>query len=123
LSVGFEDLADDGWLLPDFGPDSPSSRLINRGCAAAGFEPQIAFRINDCQMTQAMVAAGEGIALLPRLLLEPSHPSVRVKPLASGAPVRRIVAVRMPTRYLTPAVERFLELLKAAGERRARPSR
>jgi DNA-binding transcriptional LysR family regulator len=122
-SVGFEDLVHEGWLLPDFGPDSPSSRLINRGCAAAGFEPQIAFRINDCQMTQAMVAAGEGIALLPRLLLEPTHPSVSVKPLASGAPVRRIVAARMPTRYLTPAVERFLELLRAAGERRAQPSR
>ena len=43
-------------------PDSPSFRLINRGCVAAGFEPQIVFRINDCQMTQAMVAAGEGIA-------------------------------------------------------------
>ena len=121
--VGFDDLADEDWLLPDFGPQSPSFRLINRGCAAAGFEPRVVFRINDCDMTQAMVAAGEGIALLPRLLLHPPHPQVSVKPLRDAAPVRRIIAVRMPTRYLTPAVERFLELLREAGQRRARPLR
>ena len=121
--VGFDDLADEDWLLPDFGPQSPSFRLISRGCSAAGFEPRVVFRINDCDMTQAMVAAGEGVALLPRLLLQRPHPQVSVKPLRDGAPVRRIVAVRMPTRYLTPSVERFLELMKAAGERRARPSR
>jgi DNA-binding transcriptional LysR family regulator len=119
--VGFADLADEDWLLPDFGPESPSFKLISRGCLAAGFEPRIAFRINDCQMTQAMVAAGEGIALLPRLMLRPSHPGVRVKPLGPGAPIRRIVAVRLPTRYLTPSVKRFLELLSEAGRRHAAP--
>jgi DNA-binding transcriptional LysR family regulator len=119
--IGFADLADEDWLLPDFGPESPSFKLISKGCMAAGFEPRIAFRINDCQMTQAMVAAGEGIALLPRLMLRPSHPGVSVKPLGPGAPVRRIVAVRLPTRYLTPSVERFLELLRRAGRRHAAP--
>jgi DNA-binding transcriptional LysR family regulator len=119
--VGFRDLADEDWLLPDFGPESPSFKLIDRGCTAAGFEPHIAFRINDCQMTQAMVAAGEGIALLPRLMLRPSHSGVTVKPLWPSAPVRRIVAVRLPTRYLTPSVERFLELLREASARHAAP--
>jgi DNA-binding transcriptional LysR family regulator len=114
-AVGFEDLRAQDWLLPDFGADSPSFKLIAAGCAAAGFEPRIAFRINDCQMTQAMVAAGEGIALLPRLMLRPEHPGVSVKPLAEGAPIRRIVALRLPTRYLSPAVERFLGLLRDAG--------
>ena len=119
--VGFPDLVDEDWLLPDFGPQSPSFRLINRGCAAAGFEPKIVFRINDCGMTQAMIAAGEGIALLPRLMLRPRHPGVSIKPLGPDAPIRRIVAVRLPTRYLTPAVERFLQLLRDAGERHAAP--
>jgi DNA-binding transcriptional LysR family regulator len=119
--IGFPDLADEDWLLPDFGPESPSFKLISRGCTAAGFEPRIVFRINDCQMTQAMVAAGEGIALLPRLMLRPSHPGVRVRPLSPEAPIRRIVAVRLPTRYLTPSVERFLELLRDAGKRHAAP--
>jgi DNA-binding transcriptional LysR family regulator len=119
--VGFPDLAEEDWLLPDFGPQSPSFKLIDSGCRAAGFEPRVAFRINDCTMTQAMVAAGEGIALLPRLMLRPSHPGVSVKPLGPDAPIRRIVAVRLPTRYLSPSVERFLELLRSAGERHAAP--
>jgi DNA-binding transcriptional LysR family regulator len=88
---------------------------------AAGFEPRIAFRINDCQMTQAMVAAGEGIALLPRLMLRPRHPGVSVKALGQDAPIRRIVAIRLPTRYLTPSVERFLEVLRDAGKRHSGP--
>jgi DNA-binding transcriptional LysR family regulator len=119
--VGFDDLAGEDWLLPDFGPDSPHLKVINRGCLAAGFEPHIAFRINDCHMTQAMVAAGEGIALLPRLMLRPRHLGVTIKPLGGEAPTRRIVAIRMPTRYLTPAVEHFLELLREAGERHSAP--
>jgi DNA-binding transcriptional LysR family regulator len=121
--VGFADLAEEGWLLPDFGPDSPSFKLISRGCIAAGFEPRVAFRINDCQMTQAMVAAGEGIAILPRLMLRPPHPGVVVKPLGPNAPIRRVVAVRLPTRYLTPSVGRFLELLREAAQPYEQPVR
>lgn len=119
--VTFADLAGEDWLLPDFGPDSPFVRLVSRGCSAAGFEPSIAFRINDCQMTQAMVAAGEGVALLPRLMLRPVREGVAVKPLATNAPVRRIVAVRLASRFLSPAAERFLHLMRAAGERHAAP--
>ena len=58
------DLADEDWLLPDFGPESPTLKLIGRMCAAAGFEPRVAFRVNDCQVTLAMVAAGEGVSIL-----------------------------------------------------------
>lgn len=35
--VGFPDLVDEDWLLPDFGPQSPSFKLIARGCTQAGF--------------------------------------------------------------------------------------
>lgn len=113
--VAFADLAEEDWLLMDFGPDSPTMRVLNRGCAAAGFEPNIVFRVNDCDMTLAMVAAGEGVSTLPRLMLPRDHPAVRTRPFAEGAPVRRITAMRLPARYLTPATERFLELLAAAA--------
>ncbi len=119
--VGFGDLAEERWIIPDFGADSPSLRLLRRSCAEAGFEPAIAFRINDCQMTQALVAAGEGIAVLPRLMLRPPHSGVRVRPLGPRAPVRRVVALRLPTRYPSPLSTRFLELLRAAGRRYAAP--
>ena len=114
--IPFAKLARERWLLPDFGPDSPSFRMIDRRCAQAGFAPDIAFRVNDCNMTQALVAAGEGIALLPRLMLVAAHPGVAIRTLAADPPIRRVCALRLPTRYLTPATERFLALLDAAAE-------
>jgi DNA-binding transcriptional LysR family regulator len=114
--VAFAELADEAWLLPAFGPDSPSLRLINRGCAAAGFEPRVVCRVNDCQMTQAMIATGVGISILPQLMLQPVRPGVAVKPIARDGPVRRIAAARLPGRHRAPAAERFLTLLgQAAG--------
>ena len=113
--ISVADLASEGWLLPDFGPDSPSLQMIHRRCAAAGFEPRIVVRINDCQMTQAMVAAGFGVALLPRLMLRLPHPGVAIKALDRDPPIRRVCALRLPTRFLTPATERFLALLVVAS--------
>ena len=82
--------------------------MIDRRCREAGFEPHISYRINDCQMTQALVAAGEGIAVLPRLMLQAAHPRVAIRPLATDPPIRRVSALRLTSRYLTPATERFL---------------
>jgi DNA-binding transcriptional LysR family regulator len=114
-AVRFADLGRESWLLGDFGADSPSFRMIDRRCRDAGFDPNVVYRVNDCQMAQALVAAGEGIALLPRIMLQATHPGVAIKPLATDPPMRRISAVRLSTRYLTPAVERFTALLVAAS--------
>jgi DNA-binding transcriptional LysR family regulator len=119
--IRFAELRDEKWLLPDFGTDSPSFRMIDRRCRDAGFEPDIGYRINDCQMTQALVAAGEGIALLPRLMLLAAHPGVVIRPLVADPPVRRVCALRLPTRYLTPATERFIALLVEASASHTRP--
>ena len=119
--IQFGDLRAEDWLLPDFGPDSPSFRMIDRRCRDAGFEPNVTYRINDCQMTQALVAVGEGIAVLPRLMLQAAHPGVVIRPLASDPPIRRVLALRLSSRYLTPATERFQALLVDASEKYAEP--
>jgi DNA-binding transcriptional LysR family regulator len=92
-TIRFADLSGENWLLGDFGADSPSSRMIDRRCRDAGFDPNVAYRITDCQMAQALVAAGEGIALLPRLMLRPAHPGDQASrhrpshpPRVSGSP-------------------------------------
>jgi DNA-binding transcriptional LysR family regulator len=120
-TVRFVDLGGENWLLGDFGADSPSFRMIDRRCHEAGFDPNVAYRINDCQMAQALVAAGEGIALLPRIMLQARHPGVAIRPLATDPPMRRVSAVRLATRYLTPATERFIALLVAASADHADP--
>jgi len=107
--VTFADLRDEDWLQPTFGPDSPTEKLLTAACAAAGYEPRVIFRVNDCEMTKALVAVGMGIALLPRIALHPVHPGVAVKAV-EGSPTRRILAVALSgTR--SPASEAFLELL------------
>lgn len=117
--VSYADLAEADWVLPDFGPESPTLKVIGRGCSAAGFEPRVIFRVNDCDMTLAMVAAGEGVSTLPRLMLPRGHDGICVKPFSEGAPIRRITAVRVPSRYLTPATEKFLAILSPAAARYA----
>jgi DNA-binding transcriptional LysR family regulator len=117
--IRFSDLRNENWLLGDFGPDSPSSRMIDRRCHDAGFEPNVVYRVNDCQMAQALVAAEEGIALLPRLMLRAANPGVAIRPLTKDPPSRRVVSLRLSTRYLTPATERFEALLVAASAQHA----
>ena len=113
--IRFAELNKESWLLGDFGAESPSFRMIDRRCRDAGFDPNVVYRVNDCQMAQALVAAGEGIALLPRLMLHAANPGVAIRPLAADPPSRRVVALRLSTRYLTPATERFTALLVAAS--------
>src|SRR6266702_7043797 len=114
-TIRFADLGRENWLLGDFGADSPSFRMIDRRCRDAGFDPNVVYRVNDCQMAQALVAAGEGIALLPRLMLLAIHPGVAIRPLATNPPMRQVSAIRLSTRYLTPATERFTALLVASS--------
>lgn len=108
--VTIADLHDEEWLFPTLGPDSPTQKLFMAACAAVGYEPRIVFRVNDCEMHQALVAAGIGIGFLPRLALHPVHPGVVIKPVAE-APSRRILAVALPGAR-TGASEVFLRLLE-----------
>jgi DNA-binding transcriptional LysR family regulator len=108
-AVSIADLRDEDWLFPTLGPDSPTQRLFVVACANAGFEPRIVFRVNDCEMHQALVAAGVGVGFLPRLALHPVHPGVVIKPVAD-APRRRVLAVALPG-VPGSAAEIFLGLL------------
>jgi DNA-binding transcriptional LysR family regulator len=108
--VTFTDLRDEDWLFPTLGPDSPTQRLFTAACTAAGYEPRIVFRVNDCEMYQALISAGVGVGFLPRIALHPVHPGVVVKPV-EGAPGRRILALGLPG-MRSPASAAFLELLQ-----------
>jgi DNA-binding transcriptional LysR family regulator len=44
---------------------------LERACAEAGFAPRVVHRADDARLIGALVAAGLGIALLPRLACEP----------------------------------------------------
>jgi DNA-binding transcriptional LysR family regulator len=107
--VTFDDLRDEDWLFPTLGPESPTQKLFTAACSDAGYEPRIVFRVNDCEMFQALIAAGMGIGFLPRIALHPVHPGVVIKPV-EGSPTRRILAVALPG-MRSRALDAFLELL------------
>lgn len=79
-----------GGLLP-----GPCSESLEEAFAAAGFTPHVAFDADSPAAAQGFVAAGIGVALLPRLGLDLVHPDVVVRPVRRPEPVRRLyVGVR-----------------------------
>jgi DNA-binding transcriptional LysR family regulator len=118
-SIGLEELAGEGWLMPDVGGTCPDSNIVLRACREAGFEPDIRLAFDDYPALQGMAAAGVGVALIPSLATSNLRTDVKVVPLRGHAPARRIgAAIRIGEG--NPAVEHVLEALRAAG--RALPS-
>jgi DNA-binding transcriptional LysR family regulator len=118
-SIGLEELAGEGWLMPDVGGTCPDSNIVLRACREAGFEPDIRLAFDDYPALQGMAAAGVGVALIPSLATSNLRTDVKVVPLRGHAPARRIgAAIRHGED--NPAVEHVLEALRAAG--RALPS-
>ncbi|MEU6407145.1 LysR family transcriptional regulator [Microbispora sp. NPDC046933] len=79
-------------------------------CAEAGFEPRVSFTTDDYVAVQAMVAAGLGVAILPRLALSAHrHPDVRVSELPGSA--RRVYAATYGEPPDPPAVAALVAAL------------
>ncbi|MDP8944253.1 MAG: LysR substrate-binding domain-containing protein [Actinomycetota bacterium] len=92
-------------------PPGSCARMTLHTCRTAGFEPKVAFESNDCQTMQAFVAAGVGVALLPRLGLSPLNAAVEVRPLDPPA-ARRVWAAWLAEGYRSPASAAMLEILR-----------
>lgn len=81
------DFRDEEWLLPD--PRTSCHELTRRACGAAGFVPSPIAMATDFGVLTALVAAGAGVALVPRMALPDDTGSVSLHPLT--APVTRTV--------------------------------
>ena len=116
------DLAQEEWLLGSTGT-CPDCAILLRACAAAEFEPTIAFHSDDYLAIQGFVAAGMGVSLIPDLALITVRDDVVIRSLGPRPPVRRIVAATAEGAYRSPAVEAMLDVLveacaSFAGDRR-----
>jgi DNA-binding transcriptional LysR family regulator len=99
--------------------------VILGACREAGFEPNVAFEVDEIATSQSLVARGAGVTLLPELGLGRLHPDVRVASLGVRAPVRSVYGARLSVRYSTPASGAMLDVLsevadRAAGDRSSR---
>ena len=66
-TLRLEDLRAEAWIQTS--ASSPCARHVVRSCHAAGFEPIVSFESDDYQTVQGLVAAGVGVALIPKLAL------------------------------------------------------
>jgi DNA-binding transcriptional LysR family regulator len=83
---------------------------IETALRRAGGDPKIVFRTDDNGTVQGLVGAGVGIALVPRLTLQPPDGSVEVIDLADVLPPRLIGIAWHRDRYRTPAARAFVEM-------------
>jgi DNA-binding transcriptional LysR family regulator len=103
------DLRDQDWVQTS--ASSPCARHVVRSCIAAGFEPNATFESDDYETVQGLVAAGVGVALIPRLALTRVHPGIVVRELAPRSPARKVVAATLPGPGVAPAAASMIAVL------------
>lgn len=108
------DLADEWWITPSSCFECHD--IVRRSCLDAGFDPKVAFETDENMAAQAFVATGVGVALMPRLALEPLHASVVVRSLGRDAPTRLVQAARLAEGYRSPASEAMVQILQDVAE-------
>jgi DNA-binding transcriptional LysR family regulator len=70
---------DSPWIMAS--PGTLCHTMAVRACQAAGFTPRIRHHADDFVTVLALVAAGQGVALVPQLGAEQPPPGVRLVPL------------------------------------------
>jgi DNA-binding transcriptional LysR family regulator len=114
-ALSLADLRDQDWVQTSAA--SPCARHVVRSCLAAGFEPKVTFESDDYETVQGLVAAGVGVALVPRLALSHLQPEIVVRALAPRSPVRRVIAATMNDPGVAPAAKVMTEVLAEVARR------
>jgi molybdate transport repressor ModE-like protein len=111
--LALSDLSAEPWVVSSGA--SGCRRIAERVCRDAGFEPNMAFETDETLAAQALVAAGVGVTMLPRLALTTIHPGVVARRL-TDPPARRIWAARLEGAYASPASDAMLQTLQDVAE-------
>lgn len=85
-------------------------------CNDAGFTPNIVFESSNIETVQSLVAAGMGIAFIPRMLLRGWNELAPAYLQLSNRPTRTLVIAHRKGRYLSKAVAAFMETFRTVME-------
>jgi DNA-binding transcriptional LysR family regulator len=114
-ALTLSDLRNQQWVQTS--AESPCSRHVVRSCLAAGFEPDVAFESDDYETIQGLVAAGVGVAVIPRLALTRVHAGIVVRSLAPSSPLRQVTVATMAGPGVAPAARAMMEILGELARR------
>jgi len=110
--VDLADLAGERWIGVDVG--FPVDDVLRSLAVRTGVRPAIFHRINDFRITEELVAAGHGIALLPRYTMDTAgEKRLLRRPIAGVRAARHIEAVLRIGGAARPAVATVLDALRA----------
>ncbi|MGW7367286.1 LysR family transcriptional regulator [Streptomyces sp. NPDC054841] len=109
------DLSEEPWI---FGGSGPWSEITLAACEAAGFVPEQAHSASGWTAILAMVEAGMGVALVPRMAAAERRSGVVMRVLSADQPRRHVVAAVRRGAEEGAGVAHVLEALRgAAGAR------
>lgn len=107
------DLADADWVMPP--EDAACGIAVRSACRAEGFEPRVRWETDDMLLLARAVAAGHGVAVLPRLSVATGAAEVDVRPLGGPALQRRLTVVARASVLGRPVVAEVIESLATAA--------
>ncbi len=90
-----------------------TTQRVEERLRLVGKEPNVVFRSDDNGTVQALVAAGTGVALVPRLTVDPADDSITVVDLGERVPPRLIGIAWHADRQLTAPARAFVEAAQA----------
>ncbi|WEV27671.1 LysR family transcriptional regulator [Streptomyces sp. 71268] len=109
------DLTDQRWICQP--PGTVCHDWLVRTLRASGHEPDLAYQVAEYHTQLALVSAGLGIALVPRLGRSPVPEGVSVVPL-EPTPLRRLYALWRPGAARRPSITEAVRLLQEHWPRR-----
>lgn len=109
------DLADETWIGTPQG--LPFDRILRGIEAANGTPARVIQRFADNGIVESLVAAGHGIAILPRFTTRDRENGLITRPLRGVRASRLISALLRPDRAERPSVRVVVEALRAEAER------
>ncbi|WP_158578587.1 LysR family transcriptional regulator [Spongiactinospora rosea] len=112
-SVALADLSEEPWITSSVRSSVHEFTAI--ACGWEGFEPHVAFEIDDYHMAQALVAAGVGVTFIPALSTHTANPHLRVLPVRPRPPRRRVCLVSRESESTSPCVAEMTRLLRLAA--------
>jgi DNA-binding transcriptional LysR family regulator len=112
--VDLHDISDEPWLSPH--AETQFAQMQLRACRLiGGFEPDVRHWANDIAILIALVAAGQGVVLLPGLARAERDERVAVRPLEHPDLGRTIYALNRQTNAARPSVRALITALREAG--------
>jgi DNA-binding transcriptional LysR family regulator len=114
-TLRLENLRAEAWIQTSAA--SACARHVVRSCHAAGFEPIVSFESDDYATVQGLVAAGVGVALIPKLALAGSREDIAIRALSPRNPVRRVIVATPAGTRLTAAATAMRQVIADVATR------